>query len=336
MTYRTSDSCGKLRAVLDGSDRRGVTLRIIVTGGAGFIGSHLCEFFLNAGHQVIAVDNLLTGSTNNIQHLSENPDFEFREINIIEPFDIEGEVDAILQFASPASPPHYLKLPIETLQVGSVGTHHCLEIARQKKARIVFASTSEVYGDPLEHPQTEAYFGNVSPFGPRSVYDEAKRFSEAMVMAYNRTYGVETRIVRIFNTYGPRMNMADGRVVPNFIVQSIKGEPLTIYGDGKQTRSFQYVSDLVRGINLLLNSDYIYPVNIGNPNELSIGQFAEMVNKLTNSPGGVIYQPAERIQDDPQRRQPDISRAKEVLNWEPEVPLKTGLEETIAYFRTVV
>lgn len=311
-------------------------MRIIVTGGAGFIGSHLCEFFLSDGHQVIAVDNLVTGSTNNIQHLADNPNFEFRQIDIIEPFDIEGDVDALLQFASPASPPHYLRLPIETLRVGSYGTYNCLEIARKKGARVVFASTSEVYGDPLEHPQTEAYFGNVSPYGPRSVYDEAKRFSEAMVMAYNRTYGVKTRIVRIFNTYGPRMNMADGRVVPNFIVQSLKGEPLTIYGDGKQTRSFQYVSDLVRGINLLLHSDYIYPVNIGNPNELSIGQFAETVNKITGNPGGVIYQPTERIEDDPQRRQPNISRAKDVLDWEPQVPLEKGLEETIEYFRTLV
>lgn len=311
-------------------------MRVLVAGGAGFIGSHLCEHFLEAGGDVIAVDNLLTGSQNNIAHLLENPRFTFINQDISEPFDIDGSLDAILNFASPASPPHYLRMPIETLKVGSFGTYHCLELAHKKNAKFLIASTSEIYGDPLEHPQNEDYLGNVSTIGPRGVYDEAKRFSEAMTMAYHRTHGVQTRIVRIFNTYGPRMNLADGRVVPNFIVQALRGEALTIYGDGKQTRSFQYVADLVRGVSALLASNYAEPVNIGNPHEMTIAQFAETVNAITGNPKGIIYKPADRIAGDPQRRQPDISRAMEILRWQPEVSLEEGLTKTIAYFREVL
>jgi dTDP-glucose 4,6-dehydratase len=311
-------------------------LRVIVTGGAGFVGSHLCDRFLSLGHHVIAVDNLITGSQANIEHLATNPDFEFRNIDISESFQIEGEVDAIMQFASPASPPHYLKLPLETLKVGAFGNYNALELAREKGAKLLFASTSEIYGDPLEHPQHEGYLGNVSTIGPRSVYDEAKRFAESMTIAYHRTHSVQTRIVRIFNTYGPRMNLADGRVVPNFIVQSLRGEPLTIYGDGQQTRSFQYVSDLIDGLLALLDSDYVEPVNIGNPHEMTIKEFAETVNMVTGNTAGITFQPDERVSGDPQRRQPDISLAKRVLNWEPKVGLREGLEQTIAYFQQQV
>ncbi len=311
-------------------------MRVIVTGGAGFVGSHLCDRFLSLGHHVIAVDNLITGSQANIEHLATNPDFEFRNIDISESFQIEGEVDAIMQFASPASPPHYLKLPLETLKVGAFGNYNALELAREKGAKLLFASTSEIYGDPLEHPQHEGYLGNVSTIGPRSVYDEAKRFAESMTIAYHRTHSVQTRIVRIFNTYGPRMNLADGRVVPNFIVQSLRGEPLTIYGDGQQTRSFQYVSDLIDGLLALLDSDYVEPVNIGNPHEMTIKEFAETVNMVTGNTAGITFQPDERVSGDPQRRQPDISLAKRVLNWEPKVGLREGLEQTIAYFQQQV
>jgi len=279
---------------------------------------------------------LITGSQANIEHLATNPDFEFRNIDISESFQIEGEVDAIMQFASPASPPHYLKLPLETLKVGAFGNYNALELAREKGAKLLFASTSEIYGDPLEHPQHEGYLGNVSTIGPRSVYDEAKRFAESMTIAYHRTHSVQTRIVRIFNTYGPRMNLADGRVVPNFIVQSLRGEPLTIYGDGQQTRSFQYVSDLIDGLLALLDSDYVEPVNIGNPHEMTIKEFAETVNMVTGNTAGITFQPDERVSGDPQRRQPDISLAKRVLNWEPKVGLREGLEQTIAYFQQQV
>lgn len=311
-------------------------MRVLVTGGAGFIGSHLCEHYLQNGHDVIAMDNLVTGDKKNIEHLLDNPHFEFINHNISEPFSIDGDLDLIFQFASPASPPQYLKLPLETLKVGSFGTYNTLKIAKQKNARVLFASTSEIYGDPLIHPQNEDYWGNVHTIGPRGVYDEAKRFSEAMMMAYHRTFDVKTYLVRIFNTYGPRMNLSDGRVVPNFIVQALRGEPLTIYGDGLQTRSFQYVDDLVRGVTSLIASDYHYPVNIGNPYEMTIREFAETVNEVTQNPGGVIYQPQERVQDDPQRRQPDITRAKEILDWEPQVNLKDGLTKTIEYFRKFV
>jgi len=308
-------------------------LRVLITGGAGFIGSHLSESFLEDGHQVLAIDNLLTGNEKNIQHLQDNPNFEYRNLNVSDPFDIEGPLDAILHFASPASPPHYLQMPIETLRVGAMGTYNCLEIARAKGAHFLVASTSEIYGDPLEHPQKETYYGNVNSVGVRSVYDEAKRYAESMTIAYNRTYGLPTRIVRIFNTYGPRMNHEDGRVVPNFIVQALRKKPLTIYGKGDQTRSFQYVDDLVRGIRLLLDSDYIYPVNIGNPVEHTISEFAEIVNEVVNNEAGVIYQPDERVAGDPERRRPAIQRAKEELGWEPAVDLREGLEKTAAYFR---
>lgn len=311
-------------------------MRVLITGGAGFIGSHLCEHFLSEGHNVVALDNLVTGSKKNINHLLGNPLFEFVHQDITEPFDLQGDVDAILQFASPASPPHYLEMPILTLRTGSFGNHHCLELALKKNAKILFASTSEIYGDPLVHPQEESYLGNVDTIGPRGVYDEAKRFGESLVMAYHRKYTLETRIVRIFNTYGPRMNLADGRVVPNFIVQALRGEPLTIYGDGSQTRSFQYVDDLVRGVRCLLESDYAEPVNIGNPYEMTIREFAEIVNEVTDNRGGVIYKHQDRISGDPQRRQPDIRRAKEILNWEPEIDLREGLKRTIAYFRELV
>ncbi len=308
-------------------------LRVLITGGAGFIGSHLSDSFLNDGHSVIAVDNLLTGSESNIQHLLNNPNFQYIKHDVIQPLDVDGSLDAILHFASPASPPHYLKMPIETLRVGSEGTYHCVELALKKNARFMIASTSEIYGDPLVHPQVEDYFGNVNVIGPRSVYDEAKRYAEAMTMAYHRTFGLDTRILRIFNTYGPRMNHEDGRVVPNFIMQSLRGQPLTIYGDGSQSRSFQYVDDLVSGIRCLLDSNFNEPVNIGNPNEITIKQFAEVVNDITGNPGGVILQPQHRIADDPQRRQPNITRAREALGWEPRIDLQDGLARTIEYFK---
>lgn len=310
-------------------------LRVLVTGGAGFLGSHLADRFLAEGHTVIAMDNLITGNTRNIAHLSGHPRFMFIKHDVTNYIYIAGEIDSVLHFASPASPIDYLKLPIQTLKVGSLGTHNALGLALEKGARFLLASTSEIYGDPLEHPQKESYPGNVDPIGPRGVYDEAKRFAEAITMAYHNVHGVDTRIVRIFNTYGPRMRLADGRVVPNFVAQALREEPLTVYGDGSQTRSFQYVSDLVDGIYRLLLSDYNQPVNIGNPVEMTILQFAQAVNEITGNKAGIVFRD-ERIKGDPQTRQPDISRAKSVLGWEPHVSLHEGLQKTIPYFREVL
>lgn len=310
-------------------------MRVLITGGAGFLGSHLCDRFLAEGHTVIAMDNLSTGNTRNIAHLAGNPNFLFIHHDTTNYIYIDGSLDAVLHFASPASPIDYLKLPIQTLKVGALGTHNALGLALAKKARFLIASTSEIYGDPLEHPQKESYAGNVDPIGPRGVYDEAKRYAEAITMAYHNVHGIDTKIVRIFNTYGPRMRLADGRVVPNFIAQALRGEPLTVYGDGSQTRSFQYVSDLIEGLYRLLMSDYNQPVNIGNPTEMTIMQFAEAVNQITGNTAGIIYKD-DRIKGDPQTRQPDITRARTILGWEPHVSLHDGLEKTIAYFREVV
>jgi len=311
-------------------------LRILITGGAGFVGSHLCDHFLSEGHSVIAMDNLITGDTKNIEHHAGNPNFQFIKHDVTNYIYVSGDIDAVLHFASPASPPHYLKYPIQTLKVGAMGTHNALGLAMNKKAKFLLASTSEIYGDPLEHPQKESYVGNVDTIGPRGVYDEAKRYAESLTMAYHRYHDIETRIVRIFNTYGPRMSLTDGRVVPNFVDQALRGEPLTVYGDGEQTRSFQYVSDLVEGLYRLLNSDFSDPVNIGNPHEMSIRQFAEVVNELTDNPGGLVFKEASRIAGDPQTRKPDITRAKEVLGWEPQVGLGEGLQKTIDYFKDLV
>jgi dTDP-glucose 4,6-dehydratase len=303
----------------------------LVTGGAGFLGSHLCERLLAEGHRVICVDNLITGNPANIVALAENERFSFLRHDVTVPLHLDEPIDNILHFASPASPIDYLELPIQTLKVGSLGTHNTLGIAKATGARYLLASTSEVYGDPLIHPQPESYWGNVNPVGPRGVYDEAKRFAEAMVMAYHRTHGLDTRIVRIFNTYGPRMRPRDGRVVPTFIQQALDGEPLTVYGDGSQTRSFCYVDDLVEGIYRLLLSDANDPVNVGNPQEMTVLDFARIILELTGSEGPIQHQ--ELPEDDPKIRQPDISRAREILGWEPRLPLRAGLERTIAYFR---
>ncbi|MDP9313970.1 MAG: SDR family oxidoreductase [Chloroflexota bacterium] len=308
-------------------------MRVLITGGAGFIGSHLCERFLQEGHDVIAMDNLLTGNAENIAHLFGNEHFRFVKHDVTHYIYVAGPIDAILHFASPASPIDYLELPIQTLKVNALGTHNALGLAMEKGARFLLASTSEVYGDPLIHPQPESYWGNVNPVGPRGVYDEAKRFAEAITMAYHRSHGLETRIVRIFNTYGPRMRLADGRVVPNFIQQALRHEPLTVYGDGGQTRSFQYVSDLVEGLYKLLHSDEVDPVNIGNPREFTIRQFAELVNEVTNNPAGITIKPDLRITDDPQTRQPDITRACSILGWEPAVEIEDGIRLTVPYFR---
>jgi dTDP-glucose 4,6-dehydratase len=307
-------------------------MHILITGGAGFLGSHLCDRFLAEGHQVMAMDNLITGTTRNIEHLAGRDDFLFIKHDVTNYIYVEGPLDAILHFASPASPIDYLELPIQTLKVGALGTHKALGLAMAKKARFLLASTSEVYGDPLQHPQWEDYWGNVNPIGPRGVYDEAKRFAEALTMAYHRTHGVETRIARIFNTYGPRMRLDDGRVVPNFVGQALRGEPLTVYGDGSQTRSFCYVDDLIEGIYRLLLSDEVEPVNLGNPAEMTILDFARMVNRLTGNKAGIVYEDY-RIPDDPQVRQPDISKARRVLNWEPWIDLGEGLQKTIEWFR---
>jgi dTDP-glucose 4,6-dehydratase len=308
--------------------------RVLITGGAGFIGSHLCERFLADGADVICMDNLLTGTPDNIAHLFANPHFTFIQQDVTNYIYVKGPVDAILHFASPASPVDYLELPIQTLKVGSLGTHKALGLAKEKDARFLLASTSECYGDPQVHPQNEDYWGNVNPIGPRGVYDEAKRFAEAMTMAYHRTHGVATRIVRIFNTHGPRMRLRDGRVVPNFIAQALRNEPITVYGDGSQTRSFCFVSDLVEGIVRLLRSDYTGPVNCGNPAEVTILQFAERIKALTNSKSEIVYRPLPV--DDPKQRQPDITRARTLLGWEPKVGLEEGLRHTIEYFRDKV
>jgi dTDP-glucose 4,6-dehydratase len=310
-------------------------LRVLITGAAGFVGSHLCDRFIAEGHEVIGMDNLITGSMRNLAHLIDHPRFTFIRHDVTQHIHIDGLIDAVLHFASPASPADYLKLPIQTLKVGALGTHNTLGLARAKGARYLLASTSEIYGDPLVHPQPETYVGNVDAIGPRGVYDEAKRFAEAMTMAYHRAHGLDTRIVRIFNTYGPRMRLNDGRVVPNFIAQALRGEPLTVYGDGRQTRSFQYVDDLIEGVYRLLHSDYTQPVNIGTPFEKSILEFAEIVNELTGNSAGIIFKD-ERIQGDPQTRRPDTTRARTLLNWEPQVDLYDGLRRTIAYFREVV
>ncbi len=304
--------------------------RILITGGAGFIGSHLCDFYVAKGYEVIAMDNLLTGSIANIAHITAD-NFTFIKHDVTNYIYLDGPLDYILHFASPASPIDYLELPIQTLKVGALGTHKALGLAKEKGARFLLASTSEVYGDPLEHPQKENYWGNVNPIGPRGVYDEAKRFAEALTMAYHRFHGVQTRIVRIFNTYGPRMRAKDGRVVPAFINQALIGEDLTIFGDGKQTRSFCFVSDLVEGINRLLMSDEVEPTNIGNPAEMTIMQFAEAIVELTGARSGLVFK--DLPVDDPKVRQPDISKAKALLGWEPRVTLKEGLAQTIAYFR---
>jgi dTDP-glucose 4,6-dehydratase len=306
----------------------------VVTGGAGFLGSHLCEKLLAAGHKVICVDNLITGKLENIQQLTDHPDFEFIHHDVTLPFEIDAEVHNVLHFASPASPVDYLELPIQTLKVGSLGTHNTLGLAKVKNARYLLASTSEVYGDPLVHPQPESYWGNVNPVGPRGVYDEAKRFAEAMVMAYHRYHGLETRIVRIFNTFGPRMRPMDGRVVPAFIQQALLGEPLTVFGDGKQTRSFCYVDDLIEGIWRLLNADTADPVNVGNPHEMTILQFAERIVAATDSTSEISFEPLPV--DDPKIRQPDITRASQVLGWKPEVALDDGLRKTVNYFRELL
>jgi len=306
----------------------------VVTGGAGFLGSHLSDYLLAKGHTVIALDNLITGNVANIEHLAGNKRFKFIEHDVTEYIYLPGHVDYIFHFASPASPIDYLELPIQTLKVGALGTHKTLGLARAKKARFFLASTSEVYGDPLEHPQKESYWGNVNPIGPRGVYDEAKRFAEAMTMAYHRFHNVETRIIRIFNTYGPRMRPNDGRVVPTFIVQALRGEPITVFGEGNQTRSFCYVSDLIEGIYRLMMSDCAEPVNIGNPREMSVLQFADEIIRLCSSSSVVVHKPLP--EDDPKIRQPNIEKARAVLQWEPEMQLEAGLQKTIAYFRELI
>jgi dTDP-glucose 4,6-dehydratase len=307
--------------------------RILVTGAAGFLGSHLCDRFMNEGYAVIGMDNLITGRLENIEHLIKLPNFEFYHHDVTKFIHIPGNLDYILHFASPASPIDYLKIPIQTLKVSSLGTHNCLGLAKAKNARILVASTSEIYGDPLVHPQSEDYWGNVNPIGPRGVYDEAKRFQEAITMAYHTFHKVETRIIRIFNTYGPRMRLNDGRALPAFIGQALRGEDLTVFGDGSQTRSFCYIDDLVEGIYRLLMSDYYLPVNIGNPDEISIKEFAEEIIELTKTKQKVIYK--DLPMDDPKQRQPDISRAKEILNWEPKVGRREGLAITYEYFKSL-
>jgi dTDP-glucose 4,6-dehydratase len=307
---------------------------VLITGGAGFLGSHLSEKYLALGWKVIVVDNLLTGSMDNIEHLLPRPDFKFIHQDVTEYLHISEPIDLVLHFASPASPIDYLEMPIQTLKVGGLGTHKALGLAKAKNARFLLASTSEVYGDPLIHPQAEEYWGNVNPIGTRGVYDEAKRFAEAITMAYHRFHGLDTRIVRIFNTYGPRMRLNDGRVVPAFIGQSLRSEPLTIFGDGSQTRSFCYVDDLVEGIYRLSQSEYTLPVNIGNPVEITIKQFADEIKELTGTSSDIVYKPLP--EDDPKIRKPDITKAKEILNWEPKVSRTEGLKKTIEYFKTKV
>jgi len=307
--------------------------RVLITGAAGFLGSHLCDRFIKEGCQVVGMDNLITGDLKNIEHLFALPQFEFYHHDVSKFIHVPGPIDYILHFASPASPIDYLKIPIQTLKVGSLGTHNCLGLAKAKGARMLIASTSEIYGDPLVHPQTEEYWGNVNPIGPRGVYDEAKRFQEAITMAYHTFHGLETRIVRIFNTYGPRMRLNDGRALPAFIGQALRGEDLTVFGDGSQTRSFCYVDDLIEGIYRLLLSDYALPVNIGNPNEITLLDFAEEVLKLTGSTVKIVHKPLPK--DDPKQRKPDISKAKEILNWSPTIDRAEGLKRTYAYFKAL-
>jgi dTDP-glucose 4,6-dehydratase len=308
--------------------------RVLITGGAGFLGSHLCDKFILEGYHVIAMDNLITGNIKNIEHLFKHPNFEFHHHDVSKFVFVPGELDYILHFASPASPIDYLKMPIQTLKVGSLGTHNLLGLAKAKNARMLIASTSEVYGDPLVHPQTEEYWGNVNPIGPRGVYDEAKRFQEAITMAYHTFHGLQTRIVRIFNTYGPRMRLDDGRALPAFMSQALKGEDITVFGDGSQTRSFCYVGDLVEGIYKLLKSDYAYPVNIGNPHEITLKEFAEEIQQLIGGNSKIVYE--DLPQDDPKQRQPDITKAKEILDWEPKVNRTEGLKITLDYFKSVL
>src|SRR6478672_2291626 len=307
--------------------------RVLITGAAGFLGSHLCDRFINEGFHVIGMDNLITGDLANIQHLIRLKEFEFYHNDVSKFIHVPGKLDYILHFASPASPIDYLKIPIQTLKVGSLGTHNCLGLALSKRARILVASTSEVYGDPLQHPQNEEYWGNVNPVGPRGVYDEAKRFQEAITMAYHNFHGLETRIARIFNTYGPRMRLNDGRALPAFIGQSLRGEDLTVFGDGSQTRSFCYVDDLIEGIYRLLLSDYHMPVNIGNPDQITLKEFAEEIIRFTGTKQRIIYKPLP--QDDPRQRQPDITRAKQLLGWEPRVTRQEGLKITYEYFKSL-
>lgn len=307
--------------------------RILITGAAGFLGSHLCDRFVKEGYHVIAMDNLITGRLKNIEHLFPLPNFEFYNHDVTKFIHIPGKLDYVLHFASPASPIDYLKIPIQTLKVGSLGIHNCLGLAKAKNATLMIASTSEVYGDPQVHPQTEDYWGHVNPIGPRGVYDEAKRFQEAMVMAYHNFHGLDTRIVRIFNTYGPRMRLNDGRVLPAFIGQALRGEDLTIFGDGSQTRSFCYVDDLVEGIFRLLHTKYHQPVNIGNPDEITIKEFAEEIIKLTGTKQKIIYQPLP--ENDPKQRRPDITLAKKLLNWEPKINRAEGLKRTYEYFKSL-
>jgi dTDP-glucose 4,6-dehydratase len=313
-------------------------MRVLITGAAGFLGSHLCDRLLAEGHQVTGMDNFITGNPNNLAHLAGHPNFSFIRHDVSNFIFVPGKIDAVMHFASPASPnensPYgYVNLPIQTMKAGALGTHNTLGLARAQNARFLLASTSEIYGDPLEHPQTERYWGHVDPIGRRSVYDEAKRFAEALTMAYHRFHGINTAIVRIFNTYGPRMHLDDGRVVPNFLKQALCGEPLTVYGDGSQTRSFCYVDDLVEGIYRLLVSDEHDPVNIGNPVETSILEFAQTINRLAGNSAGIIFKEGQRGEGDPQRRQPDISRAKSALGWEARISLEEGIRRTIPYFK---
>lgn len=308
--------------------------RVLVTGGAGFLGSHLCDRFLTEGWDVVCMDNLITGSADNISHLIGNPGFEFIKHDVTNFIHVSGQLDLILHFASPASPIDYLEMPIQTLKVGSLGTHKALGLAKEKKARFLLASTSEVYGDPLVHPQPESYWGNVNPIGFRGVYDEAKRFAEAMTMAYHRYHQVETRIVRIFNTYGPRMRLDDGRALPTFMAQALRGESITVFGKGEQTRSFCYVDDLIEGIYRLSQSDEVEPVNIGNPEEITIFDFAKEIVELTGSRSQIVFKDLPK--DDPQVRRPDITRARKILNWEPKIPRRDGLEKTLDYFKKIV
>lgn len=313
-------------------------MRILITGAAGFLGSHLCDRLLGEGHEVIGLDNFITGNPENIAHLQGNEKFSFQRHDVSNYIFVKGRVDAVLHFASPASPnplspSGYFNLPIQTMKAGALGTHNCLGVAKTHNARFLLASTSEIYGDPMVHPQSEDYTGNVDPAGPRAVYDEAKRFAESLTMAYHRFHNVDTRIIRIFNTYGPRMDLEDGRALPNLLKQALLGEPLTVYGDGSQTRSFCYVDDLIDGIVKLLYSDEHLPVNVGNPNEMSILQFAETINRIVGNPAGITFVKDARSVRDPQQRRPDITRARTILNWEPRVDLEEGLRRTVPYFK---